>query len=101
MGLPEEKGIPHGFTKSGSVNLATPGESETRLTCGKRLKLAGEAFSNAGVATTVDTANGSIHRPKAHSVFAWEQPPRNSLNGDSLVWRCRRVVNTLSRCGAH
>jgi hypothetical protein len=62
----EEKAIPHGLTKSGSVNAAFPGMSETRLVCPKLLKVFGAEYSNAGFATTMDIANDSIHRCTAH-----------------------------------
>jgi len=36
-GLVEEKAIPHGLTRSGSVVLATPGISDTKFVCVKLL----------------------------------------------------------------
>ena len=107
--MPGDADRPHGLTRSGSVNGATPETSETRFTC---LKADGDAA--AGVAPTTspvtaasETSSGARHRairrlrdplPHAERV-RWDIPrfmdPSVPSASRPPVWRRKRAHSEL------
>src|SRR5215469_3975686 len=99
-GLCDENQTPQGLPRPGWVYNASPGMSETRLSCTKLLPGAGAASKGVDVVATMNATGGSIHVRRAHFSIRIKRPRQINRPGESISGHrrgCHWAVEELSR----